>query len=235
MKSIKRLAFAGLLAVFVLSCSDDNNESGTLKLSIKTIKDNPAFNKAVSQNGLTIEKFLVNISEVEFDIDNEDHPGLPDYAESHEIKGNYVVDLMSRQSIDGFDLGTTHLPFAKYDDIEFEFDVCNDPKQTELFGNSLYVSGKVNDKSFVISTNEDWEIEIDFEDNRGFVFNGESKNLIVEFKLYEIVNILNRFDIQSAKDNNENGIIEINPSNEDGNARLCKQIVDALEDAFDLD
>lgn len=234
MKNLKSLF--GFIFVLGLAsgCSNDDDTS-KLTLALRTNTQPTVVAKAASVNNLVIDKFLVNITEIEFDIDNELQPELPDSVDSDEIVGPFVIDLASTQAEKGLLLGATAIPAAAYEDIEFEFDVCRDSKYPELVGHSVYVSGSVNGKPFVITTNENWEVEIDFEDHSNFVFSGDPQKLFIDFNLYQVLNTLAQIDFAAASDKNQNGVIEINPSDLDGNANLCDIIIEAFENALDLD
>lgn len=234
MKNFKGVLGFVLILGLATGCSKDD-ETSKLTLAVRTNKTQVAGpNKTASVNTLVVDKFLVNLTEIEFDIDNEMQPELPDSIESNEIVGPFVIDLASSETEKGLLLGATSIPAASYEDIEFEFDVCQDAKYPELKGHSVYVSGKINDKPFVMTYDKEWEVEIDFEDNSNFVFNGDPQKLFVDFNLFQVVTLAQN-DFASAVDKNNDGKIEINPSNIDGNANLCQLIIKSFENAFDLD
>lgn len=50
---------------------------------------------------------------------------------------------------------------------------------------------------------------------------------------FDLNNLLTLIDLSIATDGNENGVIEINPSSEDGNSDLADSIIDAFDEVID--
>jgi hypothetical protein len=50
---------------------------------------------------------------------------------------------------------------------------------------------------------------------------------------FDLNNLFSLVDLSNATDGNENGVIEINPANEDGNKNLADNIFDAIDDIIE--
>lgn len=64
---------------------------------------------------------------------------------------------------------------------------------------------------------------------------GENMDLYIDFNIQNIVAKMYQIDFSTAKDLNNNGVIEINPNDEDGNAELSQVIIEILTEEVDLD
>jgi hypothetical protein len=97
----------------------------------------------------------------------------------------------------------------------------------------VYVKGTINGKPFVYFTDEEFEVEIEF--NNAVLLEEFKENLLTVS-----INISSLFDptkggisIAGAIDGNANGTIEIYPGDPDGNSNLAHQLSDLLDDITD--
>lgn len=226
-----------LLAALVLfACNDDDNIKGS-KVNV-LIKGKENITTVKSTSVVELEKFLVNISEIEFDVDELDGASedvLDSIVDAQELNGPFLVDLVSADALKGLSLGTSLIPNAVYEEVEFEFEECTDSNNEEMFGYSVLVKGTADGTPFIIQSNKEWEMEIEFPDNSDIIADGKSLELYIEINITNIINQIKLIDFSTASDNNQNGIIEINPDNVDGNAELANIIVKALSESIELD
>lgn len=238
MNVLKKMKFGvvalSLATVFTACSSDDDatpsaNE-GNLKISAKAEYQN-ALSRA-SEN-VTLSKFVVNFKEIELerqdvDVDDADFDGFYDSDDDVELKGPFLVDLLSGNSIQ---LINIKIPNGIYEEIEFEFDKSED-SESDMFGKSMRMTGEINGTPFVFWHDFEDEIEIDFEDEgRNLVIDNNSQEVFINFNLNAVVDMV---DLSTATDNDGDGIITISPNDEDGNRALAKVLKEAIKAQIDL-
>lgn len=230
------------LAALISSCTKDENVNKTaIRFQSTNQTATSAIQKSALANGVILESFKINISEIEIEFDENDPMFATDsIATDYELKGPFEIDLMK----DGKTLGETivknvNLPLAAYDEIEFEFDK-NKNADSEMYGKTVIITGTIDGIPFTFWSDEEMELEIEF-DELVTLEDASSALLTVSFDLNALFNpALGGIDITSAKDGNEDGKIEINPRDPDGNKELAKkiykkleQIIEAFEDKYD--
>ena len=239
MKRIFALSIVALVLVAFSSCKKDEDAvKGNLQLVVKSSTTLPALSpmkKAMTQ-GIVIEKFMVNIDEIEFDVTDEWEDMLNDsIIESQELQGPFLINLMSTDALNGLSLGSTLIPEAAYEEVEFKFDRCLDNTNQEMYNRSVYITGTINGTPFKLWYKDEVEFEISLANNANFTLNGQSLKLYIDFNITQIINNLTSFNLSSATDGNNNGIIEIGQDDTDGNNDLSEKIIEALRDSIELD
>ncbi|MFW5793684.1 MAG: hypothetical protein ACOCWC_05320 [Bacteroidota bacterium] len=245
MKTIKKkFKTASLFNYFIIllslvfiatSCSKDDDEGGAATIKFKATYDSA---KMLSDTdaiveGVVVESFKINIQEIEFEFNDEDPLFENDsIATDYELEGPFEIDLMQ----DGNALETTlvnnvDLPAAAYEEIEFEF-TKSDNSISEMYDKSILVKGTINDLPFIFWADEDFELEIEFDE--GIVLDQlEDILIVVSFDIASLFNPTTGVDVTGAVDGNGNGIIEIYPDDPDGNSDLSDLIWETLEDMID--
>ncbi len=229
-----------LSIVTLISCSDDNSKPenvSKVQVALKT-NTNPVLLKNNHTEMLVLEKFQINISEIEFDIDDEMEDQILNGDSVYgptEFNGPFLIDLLSDEATAGLSLGVANLPTAVYEEVEFEFDVYSADVTQEIFGSSVYIKGTYDTTPFIIKSDEEWDIEIEFINPEGYSLTGADSKLWIDFNLQRIKDQLNSIDFNAAKDKNGNGIIEIDSADTDGNINLLENFIEALEDAFEVE
>ena len=234
---IKAIFIVSMVAL-ISSCSKDDNGN---KTAIKFKATNSTNQKAGLAGGVALKSFLINISEIEFEFDDNDPMFATDsFATDYELKGPFEIDLMKDgKVVEEIIASNVNLPVAAYDEIEFEFDK-NKNEKSVMFGKTVIITGTINGKSFTFWTDEEMELEIEF-DKPILLKDASSAMLTVSFDVNALFNpAAGGIDISSATDGNGDGIIDINPKDEDGNSKLAKaiykkldQIIEAFEDKYD--
>lgn len=227
-----------LLGVFItltaVSCSKDE-DSGNVALKAKATFNPLSPKTAVAQRNLstiTISSFMINIKEIEFEIDDDDDQNENLYSDL-ELKGPFELDLSSGNV--SIDITSINLPLDVYDEIEFKLHKSNN-NLSELFGKSIQIKGKLNGIPFVFWHNFEEEFEVDYVNNAvDVIVDGTSTSAIINFDLNAVFGSTSTIDFTGAKDGNGNGIIEINPNNDDGNASLADFIKNLLKDNCELE
>ena len=186
--------------------------------------------KSSKADEVTLESFKINITEIEIEFDDDDPMFETDtFATDLELKGPFEVDLMK----DGNTLATyiasnVELPPAAYDEIEFEFDK-NKYSNSEMFGKTIEIKGTINNIPFIFWTDEEFEVEIEFDDPIYF-YEDVKAAITVSFNLNTLFDLAHSgIDISAALDGNNDGLIEIYEGDNDGNSNLASLILDSIE------
>lgn len=229
--TITRIAILSMFfAVIFISCDKDEMKSGvSLKFQAtqSTLKSSPADN-------IVIESFVINIGEIELEFDDNDPLFATDSVASDiELKGPFEVDLMKNGDLlSSTIIQNVELPEAAYDEIEFKFRESKNAN-SEMSGKSILVKGTIDGTPFIFWTDEEIEVEIEFEND---VLLDEAQLAVITVA----VDVLSLFDpmqgginISGATDTNDNGITEIYPEDPDGNEDLADQLLDKLEDIIE--
>lgn len=228
-----KTAFILSLALLVSSCNDEQADVGIKFTSTYTAAKSTA-TKSAFMEGVVIENFRINVTEIEIEF-NDDDPlfDTDSVASDYELEGPFEIDLMEEGNTLETMLATNiELPYAAYDEIEFEFEESEN-SISDMYGKSTLVEGTIHGTPFVFWTDEEIEVEIEFEET---VYLDEASQavLIVSFDITNLFNPLSGgIDISNATDTNENGIIEIYPDDPDGNSDLADMLIDKIEDIID--
>ncbi len=228
-----RAAIIFVIAAFSYSCEkeDDGLPNGNTALSFKGIY-NQAQTKSAALTGVAIETVTINIEEIEFEFDDDNNNNGLTYSEI-KLKGPFEIDLVK----DGQGMvvnlfNDLILPETGYDEIEFEFDKSENPI-SELYKKTVLIKGTINGTPFIFFTDEDFEMEIEFE-NPVDLSDVEFAIIMVSFDVQALFDpAQGGIDISAAQDKNGNGIIEIYEDDPDGNEKLAERIVDRLDDIIE--
>ncbi len=248
MNTIQKLktSFLALVAVSAFTaCSDDDttpsvdNDKGKLGIyASASYAPNKNTNTAGRTASVEVSRFRVNLEEIELEYDEIiDENNLYNSEDEIELRGPFEVDLLSPEPVRIVDIT---LPNGRLEEIEFEFDKSDNPA-SELHNKSMLMEGTINDIPFVFWHDFEEEIEIEFDDDGAYtVINNDENGILINFDLYAVLNGTPSVDLSLATDGNGDGIIEISPSDTDGNQALAealkqaiKQQIDILEEQYD--
>ena len=218
---------------FLSSCDkDDGFQDGNTALKFKGIYNPSTQTKSSAQNGVAIETFTINVEEIEFEFDDDNNNNGLTYSEI-KLKGPYEIDLVK----DGEGMVLTlindlYLPEKGYDEIEFEFDKSENPI-SDMYMKTVLIKGTINETPFIFFTDEEFEMEIEFEDPVD-LSEVEYAIIMVSFDVQTLFDPAEGgIDISAAQDRNGNGIIEIYEDDPDGNEKLAEKIEDRLDDIIE--
>lgn len=186
-------------------------------------------------NAVQITSFVVNIENVELEFDDNDPLFASDaIASDVELDGPFEIQLFSNGSGLTETLANVALPVAAYDEIEFKIRESEDPN-SEMFDKSVVIKGSIRDIPFVFWTDENDEVEIEFENSDNVVLTpSELSVILVEFDLSKLFDPENGgVDLSVALDRNGDGLIEIYEGGPDGNTDLAEQIWEKFEQAIE--
>ena len=240
MRIFRNVLFAVLgLAVFASCSSDDDEkvipegEKSTVQVILRsTMSDEvTTYATANESNPLNLEQLYINIAEIEFDIANDKI-----YSDV-ELEGPFPINLLSEKAQNGWTLSTTTVPNGTYEEIEFEFDVYKGDNEDfkNLLGNTIYASGSFDLGEavipFVIKSEEELEVELEYENNP-LVLDGESTKVFIILNLNKVVSELIKnaaIDFVGATLKEDGSILIDKNTNEN----ILGKFEDALEAAFE--
>jgi hypothetical protein len=237
----KHFAMMFALLLGMTSCSDDSDNSMMTPSGTLSISAGATYSGASGRNATEVSRFLLNLEEIEleFDDDNyEDDDDSDDYGDYDddgflnaddeiELQGPFEIDVLFTTT----NLVTLNVPQALYEELEFEFDDNEDPN-SDLFGKTVLMEGTINGTPFEFWYDFEAEVEIDYEDSSQDIDVNDGLNTIIIN--FDLDNILNQVDLTQATDNDNDGVIEINPNGDDGNASLAQALKDAIKDNIEL-
>ncbi len=227
-KLLPVLIFSMVMAL--VSCEDADVPSGEKTPVKMVIRTNTMLPKAGMVESLQIDRFLINIDEIEFDLDDDYNGNFDD--DDITIYGPFLVDLMNAQ--DGITIASDQIPNAVYDEIEVDVDVSRDSNEPMITNRSVYISGTMNQVPFTFWYDEDFDFEIELPESQEMTFTGESVTVMIEMQLPALLQTLGS-SLAGAQDGNGDGTIEISPVDQDGNNDLPEDIMDDIEDALEVE
>ncbi len=236
------MKFKKLIPVFVsltllftmLSCNDDDiSSNGNVAIKAKattnTIPKSMVGQK--NQAAITISSFKINLREIEFEIDDDDDV-MEELYSKLELEGPFELDLLNGST--SINIITTSIPNNVYDEIEFDLYKSTN-SQSDMFEKSIKIEGEIDGTPFVFWHDMMDEFEVDFNNNTvDIVVAGNSTAITINFDLGIIFGATSSIDFSLATDGNGNGVIEINPNDEDGNRDIADFIKNLLKESADL-
>jgi len=212
-----------LMLVFT-ACSKDE-ESGKVSLSIKG-KNETLKSKAVT--GLVITDFRLSFRDVEFKKDESDLSGG-----EFNFSGPYDVDLMDEGGALTQTIGTVEIEDGTYKVLRFKLHKSTDRDVTDvLYDKSVFMAGTINGVPFEFW--HDTSENFDFEYVNGIEVVGNTAKVAVQFNMDQFLSSVVAINLSDAVDQDEDGVIEINPDNEDGNSDLADDLKVNIKAAADI-
>ncbi len=238
---MKKIVFKPILtivfsALVLMSCSDDESVP-TNETALTTFGAKATFESGRMNNELFISKFIVNVEDFELEFDDDtfgdDDDGGPggNYYGDLELEGPFELDLSQPDVV--FPIANVDIPMGQYEELEFDITRSSN-SESELFQRSILIEGTIQEVPFVFWHDFEEDVEVDFEDtNIDIVVESNGDSVIINFDLGFLFNT-NIIDLSNATDNNGNGVIEISPTDQDGNNALAQLIKETIKDAIEL-
>lgn len=217
------------VALLVSSCNKEKADVG-IKF---TATNATTAKKSAAMEGVVIESFKINVQEIEIEFNDDDPLFATDsVASDYELEGPFEIDLMEEgNTLESMLVTNIELPYAAYDEIEFEFEESENPI-SDMDGKSMLVKGTIHGTPFIFWTDEEIEVEIEFEET---VYLDEASQavLVVSFDIASLFNPLTGVDISNATDADGDGTIHIHPGAPDGNSDLADELWEKIEDVIE--
>lgn len=232
----KKILLGLLAGIVMVSCSSDENETSNGNDNLRIVaKASYSGNTGRMENTVSISEFKINLKEIEFELDDDfyddddDDYGDGFYGDDDEfeLSGPFELDLLSGQTT----ITSINIPNGVYEEVEFKM-AKNTNSNSELFNKSVLIKGTIGLTPFIFWHNIDEDFEIDYEDaGQNLVISDNSATLVINFNLDAV---LANVDLSNATDDNGDGLIEISPTDNDGNRSLANTIKNKIKEYTDL-
>jgi hypothetical protein len=227
-KSILSLSLLSVMGLSLFSCAENEQESQVSNVAIH------ARAVAVSETGDPSQKNIAGASLINF------HVGFRDMSILHAgeqastnipIEGEPVkLRLLNNQLPQVEFLGSTSLRNAEYDRVSLRLVRGTELSEDNvLYHRTLYIDGSVNGSHLQIFTDVE-EIMTVHLLGGPYTINSD-EDLFLNFDLNSL---LANIDLTQARDQNGDGVIEIEPTNKDGNREIYYQIINNLENSVSV-
>lgn len=228
------LIILSLNFVFNGCSSDDNRFEGTISLDISAVNPN-SLRSPIVLNRIPVEviftDFRISIRDVVFKNDDDDSNDFN--TDDIHFRGPYQIDLLDGSDALSQTIGNVFVPDGLYKELRFKLHKDDDlPLTDNLFDRSIYMEGTIDGVPFIFW--HDTGENLDVGRSTGVLVEGNVVNFTVEFDISQFLNSLHEIDLSLATDNNNDGLIEINPHDNDGNQDIADQLKDNIKMAADL-
>lgn len=234
MKTLKKLCLLSV-AIVMASCSNDSNE-GKINLKLAALNSPGTSGKSVSVIGkgnenVVFTDFKISIRDVVFK--NDDDPNSNLDTDEIQFRGPYQVDLLDGTDALTQTIGSIVVPDGLYKELRFKFHKDEDMQGNEdLFDKSIYIEGTIDGTPFVFW--HDTSENLDVGRNTGVQVVDGTVNFTVTFNMEQFLSSFNEIDLSLATDNNQDGVIEIYPNDEDGNQDIADKLKENIKATADI-
>lgn len=237
MKNAKKLSAYGMVLMVVAllaSCSNDEpSPTGTVNLAMVTSGNNTITTSGRTKGTVEITDFQISIRDVIFKTDVDDD-GISDDSTEVAFNGPYQLDLLNGADAIAATIGSAVIPNGIYEELRFKFHKDTDLASTApLYDRSIFIAGNIDGTPFEMwhDTSENLDIG---KNSGGVVVNDNVVNLTVNFTIEQFLSSVVAIDLSQAVDGNQDGLIEINPDNDDGNGDFADALKENIKGAADL-
>jgi hypothetical protein len=234
MKSLKKLCLLST-ALVMLSCTNDSNE-GKIQLKLSAVNNTGNTGKSIMPTGKGNENviftdFRISIRDVVFK--NDDDPNSNLDTDEIQFRGPHQVDLLNGSDALTQTIGTAFVPDGLYKELRLKFHKDEDlPVTDELFDKSIFIEGTIDGTPFIFW--HDTSENLDLGRSTGVQVIDGTVNFTVTFDISQFLNSFNEIDLSLATDNNQDGVIEIYPNDEDGNQDIADKLKENIKATADI-
>lgn len=233
MKNLNLIALFFLLMVF--GCSKDETHEAGIKLKVSainpTIQSKLVTSNKLLNNSIIFTDFKISIRDVVFKNDDDENSNLD--TDEIQFRGPYQIDLLNGSDALTQTIGNAFVPDGLYKELRFKFHKDEDLATTnDLYDRSIYIEGTIDGIPFVFW--HDTSENLDIGRSTGVLVQDDIVELTIQFEISQFLNSLNNLDLSQAKDENNDGLIEIYPNDEDGNQDIAYELKENIKMAADL-
>jgi len=236
---MKNFSILALVILAISSCTSDSSSNGNVTLKASAVSTSGKTSLTARTSALStvfITDFKINIGNIKFETDMEDM--MHDKDPMHEdvkLRGPFLLDLLDPNKTLSQVITSVDIPNAKYEEIKFNFE--KSLVAGEMLGKTYMIKGTINDKPFMIWSDKDAELEMDFMDhNKDFTVNGNDMSLNIKIQLDALMAKLTSLANQGLLlDTDGDGVIEISTGFDDGHSLIGGQCRDLIENETHLD
>lgn len=176
-----------------------------------------------------ITDFQISIRDIIFKSDLDDD-GVPDDSTDVAFRGPFAIDLLDPTGALEQSLGNTEVPVGAYQELRFKFHKTRDVAADHpLYDRSIFIAGTIDGTPFEMW--HDTSENLDIGKSTGVIVDENGVDIQVTFTVDQFFQAM---DISTAQDTDEDGIIEIDPDNNDDNKDLADQLKENIKAAADL-
>jgi hypothetical protein len=237
---MKKFSIFALIAFAIISCSDETSSAkgGTVSINASAVSSTGKTSATARSKASTvvISDFKINLGNIEFELDQDDDNYATDPVfDDVELKGPFLLDLLDLNKPLNQLIASVDVPNAKYEEIKYKF--TRSTVAGDLLGKTFIIKGTINDKPFVLWSDKDVELELDFENpSKDFTVNDDNAKLSIKIQLDSLMAEINLLANQGKLlDKDGDGVIEITTGNDDDNSSIGDKLKDILEKETSLD
>nr|WP_321411112.1 hypothetical protein [uncultured Carboxylicivirga sp.] len=225
---MKKINYLLLALILVVSACSKDEEKSSVTLSLSGINQNLKASNINLVADVKIIDFKLSFRDVEFKVDESEFN-----TSEVQFRGPYDVDLMSETDALSQTIGTVDIPDGIYKVLRFKLHKDMDRLVSDpLYDRAIYMEGTIDGTPFEFW--HDTSENFDFEYVEGITVAGNNVEINIKFVMDKFLNSLNTIDLSQATDEDGDGLIEINPDNEDGNSDIADMLKENIKEAADL-
>ena len=236
MKNNKLFWLVGIALLFTVQSCTNNDPSvvGTVNLNMKSEGSTTINTGGRLAGTVDITDFKISIRDVAFKNEDDANPEFDTL--DIKFRGPYQLDLLNGGDPLSETIGSTEIPNGTYQEIRFKFHKNEDLAPTDkLFDRSIYLAGIIDGVPFEMW--HDTSENLDVGRSTGVSVLDNQVSLTVVFTIDQFLESLHVIDLTTAVDGNQDGLIQINTNDPDGNkeiADLLKENIKASADLMDF-
>ena len=226
------------LGMVLASCSSKSSVNGnvTMKMAASTASGSTTSNGRLattsgrSQGVVVLTSVKMNFRDVKFEVDSDHKKSSTDSTyEDVKLKGPFLFELLSANTFVLQTISSLSVPNGNYEEVKFKF--AKVVSSDAMNGKSISISGTINGKAFEFWSDTPESLKIDFTDKESNVIvNNNDLSIAIKMGLDQmLILIQNAINSGLLVDKNNNGKIEIDPLDTDGNFNLHGSIKNALK------
>jgi hypothetical protein len=225
---MKKISLFLISALVVLSACSEEDESGNVTLRVTGVNQDLKSIKNGHLSEVKITDFRLSFRDVEFKADESEF----DSAEV-QFRGPFDVDLMSDTEALSQTIGTVDIHDGNYNVLRFKLHKDTERMESDpLYDRSLFMAGTIDGTPFEFW--HDTSENFDFEYDGGIDVVSNNVDINVQFNIDQFLNSLHTIDLSQALDEDEDGLIEINPDDDDSNGGVADHLKENIKEAADL-
>jgi len=231
MKTIEayKFFFISLILCFASSCDEEEPLAlkNNFKLNFTSTISELARTGSSHNNAVVFTDFRISIREVKVEI----VIGASSKEIEIEFEGPFDVDLLNPQAPVTVQIGNATIPTGTIEKIRFTLHKSEDwANENPLFDRSIFIAGTI--KGYPFEMWHDVNEHFDFENP--ISFEGGTITISINFDIDDFISSIHAIDLTQARDEDRDGLIEINPDNDDGNKEIAELIKENIKAAADL-
>ena len=219
------------LAAGLTSCNSNETTTGVVNLKAQVSGSTTINTGGRLAAVIEINEFMISIRDVSFKNEDDANPEFDTL--DVRFRGPYQLDLLNGGEALTETIGAAEVPNGSYKELRFKLHKDEDLAPTnDLYDRSIFLAGTIDGTPFEMW--HDTSENLDVGRSTGVIVLDNEVSLTVNFTIDQFMNSLHQIDLSQAVDGNQDGLIEINPNDPDGNKDLADELKDNIKEAADL-